>query len=152
MWKFLFEINKPCGGEYYSKLELPRDWLEFHIALSKNFIWDLGIRFQECGFGIICISLECIVRDTWKKLNFCTSSKSKYCNIEKSICEESCIVFGYITWNTVSKALVIESKFDVGLPSGKLNWPPNNWNKKTHFKKGWSPRDHGWIRFWEICP
>jgi hypothetical protein len=42
-------------------------------------------------------------------------------NIEKSICEESCIVFSYITWNTVSKALVIESKFDVGLPSGKLN-------------------------------
>ena len=30
------------------------------------------------------------------------------------------------TWNTVSKALVIESKLDVGLPSGKLNWPPNN--------------------------
>ena len=31
-----------------------------------------------------------------------------------------------LTWNTVSKALVIESKLDVGLPSGKLNWPPNN--------------------------
>ena len=30
------------------------------------------------------------------------------------------------TWNTVSKALVMESKLDVGLPSGKLNWPPNN--------------------------
>ena len=25
------------------------------------------------------------------------------------------------TWKTVSKALVMESKLDVGLPSGKLN-------------------------------
>lgn len=26
----------------------------------------------------------------------------------------------------MSKALVIESKLDVGRPSGKLNWPPNS--------------------------
>ena len=30
------------------------------------------------------------------------------------------------TWKTVSKALVIESKFDVGRPSGKLNCPPKS--------------------------
>ena len=29
-----------------------------------------------------------------------------------------------LTWKTVSKALVIVSKFEVGLPSGKLNDPP----------------------------
>jgi hypothetical protein len=26
----------------------------------------------------------------------------------------------------VSKALIIESKFEVGVPSGKLSWPPKN--------------------------
>ena len=31
-----------------------------------------------------------------------------------------------ITWKTVNKALVIESKFEVGRPSSKLNWPPNS--------------------------
>ena len=31
----------------------------------------------------------------------------------------------YVTEKTVIKE-VIESKFEVGLPSGKLNWPPNN--------------------------
>ena len=31
-----------------------------------------------------------------------------------------------ITWKTVSKALVMESKLDVGRPSGKLNSPPKS--------------------------
>ena len=31
-----------------------------------------------------------------------------------------------LTWKTVSKALMIESKLDVGVPSGKLSWPPKN--------------------------
>jgi len=31
---------------------------------------------------------------------------------------------GGCTWKTVSKALVMVSKFEVGLPSGKLNEPP----------------------------
>jgi hypothetical protein len=31
-----------------------------------------------------------------------------------------------ITWNTVSKAAVIELKFDVGVPSGKLKNPPKS--------------------------
>ena len=30
------------------------------------------------------------------------------------------------TWKTVSSALIIESKFEVGVPSGKLSWPPKN--------------------------
>ena len=30
------------------------------------------------------------------------------------------------TWNTVSRALVIVSKFEVGRPSGKLKLPPNS--------------------------
>ena len=37
-----------------------------------------------------------------------------------------CFYGSFFTWNTVSKALVMESKLDVGRPSGKLNWPPNS--------------------------
>ena len=33
------------------------------------------------------------------------------------------------TWKTVSKALVMESKLEVGLPSGKLKWPPKSWRR-----------------------
>ena len=36
------------------------------------------------------------------------------------------LLFPHFTWNTVKSALVIESKFDVGLPSIKLKLPPNN--------------------------
>ena len=34
-----------------------------------------------------------------------------------------------VTWKTVSKALVMESKLEVGLPSGKLKWPPKSWRR-----------------------
>jgi hypothetical protein len=31
-----------------------------------------------------------------------------------------------VTWKTVSKALVIVLKFDVGVPAGKLKYPPKS--------------------------
>ncbi len=82
MWKFLFEINKPCGGEYYSKLELPRDWLEFHIAFSKILfgIWEWGIKNVVLDY----IRLDCIGHVTWKK-NLFFALPANQSNIEKSM-------------------------------------------------------------------
>ena len=48
-----------------------------------------------------------------------------------------------VTWKTVSSALMMESKFEVGVPSGKFSWPPKNWKLWgwLHYKKwklwGW---------------